>query len=39
MKFSLDNLITDYENLEKELADPAIYSDLKRLKEVNQKKK
>jgi peptide chain release factor 1 len=39
MKFSLDNLITDYENLEKELADPAIYSDLRHLKEVNQKKK
>jgi peptide chain release factor 1 len=39
MKFSLDNLITDYEFLEKELTDPSIYSDLKRLKEVNQKKK
>jgi peptide chain release factor 1 len=39
MKFSLDNLITDYESLEAELADPTIYSDLKRLKAVNQKKK
>ncbi len=39
MKFSLDNIITDYENLESELADPAIYADLKRLKSVNQKKK
>lgn len=39
MKFSLDNLITEYEGLEAELADPAIYSDLKRLKAVNQKKK
>jgi peptide chain release factor 1 len=39
MKFHLDNLITEYENLEKELADPTIYSDLKRLKSTNQKKK
>lgn len=39
MKFSLDNLITEYEGLEAELADPAIYSDLSRLKAVNQKKK
>ncbi len=39
MKFQLDNLITEYESLEKELTDPAIYSDLKRLKTVNQKKK
>lgn len=39
MKFSLDNLITEYEALEAELADPTIYSDLPRLKSVNQKKK
>lgn len=39
MKFSLDNLITEYESLEAELADPAIYSDVKKLKTVNQKKK
>lgn len=39
MKFHLDNLITEYENLEAELADPSIYSDLKRLKTTNQKKK
>ncbi len=39
MKFQLDNLILDYESLERELADPAIYSDLKKLKTVNQKKK
>lgn len=39
MKFQLDNLITEYENLEAELADPAIFSDIKRLKSVNQKKK
>ena len=39
MKFSLDNLITEYEALEAELTDPTIYSDLKRLKATNQKKK
>ena len=39
MKFQLDNLIAEYEGLEAELADPSIYSDLKRLKTVNQKKK
>ena len=39
MKFQLDNLITEYENLEKELSDPEIFSDIKRLKAVNQKKK
>ena len=39
MKFQLDTLITDYETYETELSDPTIYSDLKRLKTVNQKKK
>lgn len=39
MKFQLDNLITEYENLEKELSDPEIFNDIKRLKSVNQKKK
>lgn len=39
MKFQLDNLITEYEALEAELSDGAIYSDLARLKSVNQKKK
>ena len=39
MKFQLDNLITEYESLEQELADPTIYADLKRLKSTNQKKK
>lgn len=39
MKFQLDNIITEYETLEKELTDPSIYSDLKRLKATNQKKK
>lgn len=39
MKFQLDNIITEYEALEAELADPSIYNDIKRLKTTNQKKK
>lgn len=39
MKFQLDNIIIEYEALESELADPSIYSDVKRMKTVNQKKK
>jgi len=39
MKFHLDNLITEYENLEQELSNPEIYSDIKKLKSINQKKK
>lgn len=39
MKFQLDSLVIEYENLEKELSDPEIFSDIKRLKTVNQKKK
>lgn len=39
MKFSLDNIIAEYESLEAELADPSIYTDVKRMKTVNQKKK
>jgi peptide chain release factor 1 len=39
MKFELDNLVTEYENLEKELANPEVYSDPKKLKELMQKKK
>lgn len=39
MKFQLDNIITEYQALEAELADPSIYTDVKRLKTTNQKKK
>jgi hypothetical protein len=39
MKFQLDNIITEYEALEAELADPSIYNDIKRLKTTNHKKK
>jgi len=39
MKFELDNLVTEYENLDKELANPDVYSDPKKLKELMQKKK
>lgn len=39
MKFNLDSLVTEYETLDKELENPEIYSDPKRLKELMQKKK
>ncbi|MDD2916734.1 MAG: peptide chain release factor 1 [Candidatus Gracilibacteria bacterium] len=39
MKFNLDNLVAEYANLDKELENPEIYSDPKRLKELMQKKK
>ncbi len=39
MKFHLDNLITEYESLEAALADPAIYGDIRKLRETNQKKR
>jgi hypothetical protein len=39
MKFELDNLIIEYENIEKSLADSNIYNDPVRLKELMQKKK
>ena len=39
MKFNLDNLVTEYENLDRELENPEIYGDPKRLKELMQKKK
>lgn len=39
MKFELDNLVEEYNNLDKELANPEVYSDPKKLKELMQKKK
>jgi len=39
MKFELDNLVAEHENLEKELTNPEIYNDPKKLKELMQKKK
>ncbi len=39
MKFNLDNLVAEYENLDHELENPEVYSDPKRLKELMQKKK
>lgn len=39
MKFNLDNLVAEYNNLESELANPEVYSDPKRLKDLMQKKK
>lgn len=39
MKFNLDNLVTEYNNLDHELENPEVYGDPKRLKELMQKKK
>ncbi len=39
MKFNLDNLVLEYENLEKELADPEVFKDQKKVKEISLKKK
>lgn len=39
MKFELDNLVEDYNKLETELANPDIYNDPKKLKEIMQRKK
>lgn len=39
MKFNLDNLVAEYENLDHELANPEVYSDPARLRDLMQKKK
>jgi protein subunit release factor A len=39
MKFQLDNILAEYAALDVELADPSIYTDISRMKSVNQKKK
>lgn len=39
MKYNLDSLLQEFASLEAELADPSIYSDQKRLREVASKKK
>jgi peptide chain release factor 1 len=39
MKFNLDNLVSEYEDLEKKLTDSEIFKDQKKVKEVASKKK
>ena len=39
MKFNLDNLVEEYEELEKKLSDPEIFKDQKKVKEVSSRKK
>lgn len=39
MKFQLDGLIDEHKNLEQQLADPEVYSDQKKMKELMIKKK
>ena len=37
--FNLDNLVLEYENLDKELANPEIFKDQKKVREVSSRKK
>ena len=39
MKFNLDTLVEEFENLEKELSNPEIFKDQKKVKEVSSRKK
>lgn len=39
MKFNLDNLVNEYEDLEKKMTDPDIFKDQKKVREVAQRKK
>jgi protein subunit release factor A len=39
MKFNLDSLVAEYEELEKKLSDPEIFKDQKKVKEFSSKKK
>jgi peptide chain release factor 1 len=39
MKFNLDSLVTEYEDLEKQLSDPEIFKDQKKVRVVAQRKK
>ncbi len=39
MKFNLDTLVVEFENLEGQLSDPEIFKDQKKVKEVARRKK
>ena len=39
MKFNLDNLVAEYQELEKQLSDPEIFKDQKKVREVSSRKK
>jgi len=39
MKFNLDNLVTEYTELENKLGDPDIFKDQKKVREVSTRKK
>jgi len=39
MKYNLDNLVGEYEELEKQLSDPEIFKDQKKVKDVSSRKK
>jgi len=39
MKFNLDNLVAEYEDLENKLGDPEIFKDQKKVRDVSSRKK
>jgi len=39
MKFNLDNLVKDYDNLQEELAKPEVFKDQKKVRELSSRKK
>jgi peptide chain release factor 1 len=39
MKFNLDNLVVEYEELDKKMSNPEIFKDQKKIKEIASKKK
>ncbi|MDR1988559.1 MAG: PCRF domain-containing protein [Candidatus Peribacteria bacterium] len=39
MKFNLDNLVAEYEELDKKMSNPEIFKDQKKIKEIATKKK
>lgn len=39
MKFNLDNLVEEFEQLEQSLGDPEIFKDQKKIREVSSRKK
>lgn len=39
MKFNLDTLVLEYQELEKKMADPEVFKDQKKIREISQRKK
>ena len=39
MKFNLDNLVKDYDNLQQELSNPDVFKDQKKVRDLSSRKK